>query len=200
MESTDASPVKNSKEILQRKDSYDQYDNDDYYDEDDEEEEEDDFDFENFNTLNPDNTLKELLLYLEHQTVQVISAIQTLLESIRDSKATRGLLRSGATEIITVVKQMAEGTTTLMNQSRYAESMGHARYVVDSLEDCVSRMEALYNAETDKTDNNYADKSFKQRSAGIAFDVARSTKELVKTVEEASIKDEIAVIDARLNY
>ncbi|GME90545.1 unnamed protein product [Ambrosiozyma monospora] len=153
---------------------------------------------QNFNTLNPDNTLRELLVYLEHQTIQVIQAIQLLLESIRDPKATKGLLRGGANEIIQVVKQMAEGTTTLMNQSRYVESMGHAKYVVDILEDCVNRMESLYNANDGKTDQDYAEKSFKQRSAGIAFDVARSTKELVKTVEEATLKDEIAVLDSRI--
>lgn len=162
------------------------------------EEEEENFDFENFNTLDPDNTLKELLLYLEHQTVEVISAIQQLLQSIRNPKATRGLLRGAAELIITVVKQMCEGTKTLMGQSRYADAMGHAQYVVDVLDDCVVRMDKLYGNDHSK-DEMYADKDFKQRSAGIAFDIARSTKELVKTVEEASLRDEIAVLDSRLN-
>jgi acyl carrier protein phosphodiesterase len=165
--------------------------------EEEEEEEEEDFDIDKFNTLNPDNTLRELLLYLEHQTVEVIKAIQQTLQSIRDPKATKGLLRIGAEEINSVVKQMAEGTSTLMNQSRYSESMGHAKYVVGVLEDCVLRMEGLYSEDKSK-DGDYAGKSFKQRSAGIAFDVARSTKELVKTVEEASLRDEIAVLDSRL--
>ncbi|ODV82784.1 hypothetical protein CANARDRAFT_30575 [[Candida] arabinofermentans NRRL YB-2248] len=157
------------------------------------------FDIENFNTLNPDNTLKELLSYLEHQTVEVIAAIQELLESIRDPRATKGLLRKGANQIISVVRQMTEGTTTLMNQSRYAESMGHAKYVVNVLENCVVRMDTLYGANDVESEEDHAEKAFKQRSAGIAFDVARSTKELVKTVEEASLHDDIAVIDSRLN-
>ena len=162
-----------------------------------EEEEEEEFDVDKFNTLNPDNTLRELLLYLEHQTVEVIGAIQKTLQSIRDPKATKGLLRGGTAEINSVVKQMAEGTSTLMNQSRYSESMGHAKYVVGVLEDCVQRMETLYGKDINN-DGEYAGKNFKQRSAGIAFDVARSTKELVKTVEEASLRDEIAVLDSRL--
>ncbi|KAG7883731.1 hypothetical protein KL938_002316 [Ogataea parapolymorpha] len=157
------------------------------------------FEVEKFNTLDPDNTLKELLLYLEHQTVEVIAAIQKLLESIKNPKATKLLLKNGAGQIIEVVKQMAEGTNTLMAQTRYAEQMGHAQYVVEVLEDCVRRMEALYSSGDERTDREYADKAFKQRSAGIAFDVARSTKELVKTVEEASLRDDIAVIDSRLN-
>ena len=168
-----------------------------YNGEEDESEEDEEFDIDKFNTLNPDNTLRELLLYLEHQTVEVIKAIQQTLESIRDPKATKGLLRNGANEINNVVKQMSEGTSTLMNQSRYIESMGHAKYVVGVLEDCVRRMEVLYGTDTSK-DNEFAGKNFKQRSAGIAFDVARSTKELVKTVEEASLRDEIAVLDSRL--
>lgn len=160
-------------------------------------EDEEEFDIDKFNTLNPDNTLRELLLYLEHQTVEVIGAIQKTLQSIRDPKATKGLLRTGTNEINTVVKQMAEGTSTLMNQSRYSDSMGHAKYVVGVLEDCVHRMETLYGDDISH-DSEYAGKNFKQRSAGIAFDVARSTKELVKTVEEASLRDEIAVLDSRL--
>lgn len=162
-----------------------------------EDEDEANFDLENFNTLDPDNTLKELLLYLEHQTVEVISSIQQLLQSIRDPKATRGLLRVAADQMTEVVKQMSEGTNTLMNQSRYADAMGHARYVVDVLDDCVVRMDKLYG-KTGTKDEMFADKDFKQRSAGVAFDIARSTKELVKTVEEASLRDEIAVIDSRL--
>lgn len=167
------------------------------YDGESEEEEEEEFDIDNFNTLNPDNTLRELLLYLEHQTVEVIGAIQKTLESIRDPEATKGSLRSRANDINKVVKQMAEGTTTLMKQSRYVETMGHAKYVVGVLEDCVNRMEKLYGNTSEK-DDDPANKNFKQRSAGIAFDVARSTKELVKTVEEATLRDEIAVLDSKL--
>lgn len=50
----------------------------------------------------------------------------------------------------------------------------------------------------DNNDEDYADKNFKQRLAGIAFDVAKCTKELVKTVEEASLKDEISYLNSRL--
>ena len=48
-------------------------------------------------------------------------------------------------------------------------------------------------------DENYANKHFKQRLAGIAFDIAKCTKELVKTVEEASLKEEIEFLNSRLN-
>ena len=50
----------------------------------------------------------------------------------------------------------------------------------------------------DANDGDYADKHFKQRLAGIAFDVAKCTKELVKSVEEASLKEEIEYLNAHM--
>lgn len=168
-------------------------------------EDEVDFDFDAFDIENPDNTLSELLLYLEHQTVQVISTIQSLLSSIKQPQATKGDLREESNAINQVIKQMVDATSVSMNQSRNASLKEHGSWVVRSLEDCSLRMVTLceLNVErsaTDiKKDADFADKHFKQRLAGIAFDVAKCTKELVKTVEEASLKEEIAFLNSRLN-
>lgn len=171
-----------------------------------EEEDDDvDFDFDAFDIENPDNTLSELLLYLEHQTVQVISTIQSLLTSIKQPQATKGDLRKESNAINQVIRQMVDATSISMNQSRNASLKEHGSWVVKSLEDCSLRMVTLcqLNVEgtlTDiKKDADFADKHFKQRLAGIAFDVAKCTKELVKTVEEASLKEEIAFLNSRLN-
>lgn len=73
-----------------------------------------------------------------------------------------------------------------------------------SLKDCQRRMTTLCrlnkdgSIEFDESDNDYADKHFKQRLAGIAFDVAKCTKELVKTVEEASLKEEIEYLNSKM--
>lgn len=174
--------------------------------EDDEEEAESEvnFDFDAFDIENPDNTLSELLLYLEHQTVQVISTIQSLLTSIKQPKATKGDLRKESNAINKVIRQMVDATSISMNQSRNASLKEHGSWVVKSLEDCSLRMITLceLNAEGTfidmKKDTDFADKHFKQRLAGIAFDVAKCTKELVKTVEEASLKEEIAFLNSRL--
>ncbi|ANZ77056.1 BA75_03712T0 [Komagataella pastoris] len=156
------------------------------------------FDVQNFDILNPDNTLKQLLLYLEHQTVDVISTIQTLLKSIKDPDATRGELRMSASAIHKVIDQMTEATNISMSQTRNGQLRAHGSWVVQSLDGCSRRMAALCIFRDDENDSDYADKNFKQRLAGVAFDVARCTKELVKSVEEAKIKDDIAVLDARL--
>lgn len=167
---------------------------------------EEDFDVRQFDIEDPDNTLSELLLYLEHQTVKVISTIQTLLTSIKAAESTKGELRSGSRAINAVVSQMVDATSNSMNQSRNAQLKEHGIWVVQSLEDSGRRMDMLCNSssrageENEDDDEDYADKHFKQRLAGIAFDVAKCTKELVKTVEEANLKEEIAHLDAKLSH
>lgn len=157
------------------------------------------FNFDLFDIDDPDNTLTQVLLYLEHQTVQVISTIQDLLTAIKKPDATRGELRENSKAISEVIRQMAEATKTSMNQTRNYQLKEHGSWVVTSLEDCNHRMNNLCRPNADKSDEEFADKNFKQRLAGISFDIAKCTKELVKTVEEASLKEDIAQLDARLN-
>ncbi|AQZ17432.1 SPA2 (YLL021W) and SPH1 (YLR313C) [Zygosaccharomyces parabailii] len=163
------------------------------------------FDVDAFDIANPDNTLSELLLYLEHQSLQVIATIQSLLTSIKEPHATKGNLRKESNAINQVIRQMVDATSVSMNQSRNASLKEHGSWVVKSLEDCYLRMTTLCQLKRDgeyvdkSGDDEFADKHFKQRLAGIAFDIAKCTKELVKTVEEASLKEEIAFLNARLN-
>ena len=158
------------------------------------------FNIDLFDIDDPDNTLTQVLLYLEHQTVQVISTIQSLLSAIKKPDATRGDLREKSLAITVVIQQMTEATNTSMNQTRNAQLKEHGSWVVRSLEDCQHRMTILCKPNTDKKDLDFADKNFKQRLAGISFDIAKCTKELVKTVEEASLKEDIANLDARLQH
>ncbi|CUS21186.1 LAQU0S02e07910g1_1 [Lachancea quebecensis] len=168
-------------------------------------EDEGDFDIDAFDIENPDNTLSELLLYLEHQTIEVISTIQSLLTSIKQPQASTGELRKGSGAITQVIAQMVEATSVSMAQSRNAPLKEHGNWVVQSLEDCQRRMTTLCRLRRDGTvevnegDSDYADKHFKQRLAGIAFDVAKCTKELVKTVEEASLKEEIEYLNSKIS-
>lgn len=157
------------------------------------------FNIDLFNIDDPDNTLTQLLLYLEHQTVQVILTIQDLLSAIKKPDVSRGELRGNSSAISEVIRQMTEATNTSMNQTRNHQLKEHGSWVVRSLEDCNHRMNALCKPTAEKTDQEFADRHFKQRLAGISFDIAKCTKELVKTVEEASIKEDIAQLDARIN-
>lgn len=157
------------------------------------------FNFDLFDIDDPDNTLTQLLLYLEHQTVQVILTIQDLLSAIKKPDVSRGELRGNSSAISEVIRQMTEATNTSMNQTRNHQLKEHGSWVVKSLEDCNHRMNALCKPTAEKSDIEFADRHFKQRLAGISFDIAKCTKELVKTVEEASLKEDIAQLDARLN-
>lgn len=157
------------------------------------------FNFDLFDIDDPDNTLTQLLLYLEHQTVQVISTIQDLLSAIKKPDVSRGELRENSGAISEVIRQMTEATNTSMNQTRNHQLKEHGSWVVRSLEDCDHRMNALCKPTEEKSDSEFADRHFKQRLAGISFDIAKCTKELVKTVEEASLKEDIAQLDARIN-
>ena len=156
------------------------------------------FNVDLFDIDDPDNTLTQVLLYLEHQTVEVINTIQSLLGAIKKPNATRGDLRNKSKAITIVIAQMCEATNTSMNQTRNAQLKEHGSWVVKSLEDCYHRMDILCKPPQDSNDGQFADKNFKQRLAGISFDIAKCTKELVKTVEEASLKEDIAYLDARL--
>lgn len=158
------------------------------------------FNFDLFDIDDPDNTLTQVLLYLEYQTVQVISTIQDLLTAIKKPDATRGELRTNSKAISAVISQMTEATNTSMNQTRNYQLKEHGSWVVKSLEDCNHRMSTLCRPNGEKEDLDFADKNFKQRLAGISFDIAKCTKELVKTVEEASLKEDIAQLDARLSH
>ena len=157
------------------------------------------FNVDLFDIDDPDNTLTQVLLYLEHQTVEVINTIQSLLGAIKKPNATRGDLREKSKAITVVISQMTEATNTSMNQTRNAQLKEHGSWVVKSLEDCHHRMNILCKP-GDRSDLEFADKNFKQRLAGISFDIAKCTKELVKTVEEASLKEDIAYLDARISH
>lgn len=158
------------------------------------------FNIDLFDIDDPDNTLTHVLLYLEHQTVQVISTIQSLLSAIKKPDASRGELREKSKAITVVISQMSEATKTSMNQTRNFQLKEHGSWVVTSLEDCNHRMNVLCKPNAEKNDEDFADKNFKQRLAGISFDIAKCTKELVKTVEEASLKEEITKLNARLSH
>ncbi|KAG5420645.1 SPA2 [Candida metapsilosis] len=158
------------------------------------------FNVDLFDIEDPDNTLTQVLLYLEHQTVEVINTIQSLLGAIKKPNATKGDLRQKSKAITVVISQMCEATNTSMNQTRNAQLKEHGSWVVKSLEDCYHRMDILCKPAHDANEGQFADKNFKQRLAGISFDIAKCTKELVKTVEEASLKEDIAYLDARISH
>ncbi len=145
----------------------------------------DDFSIENYDIEDPDNTIPDLLLYLEHQCSNVIDTVQQLLHSIKAPTSKQGTLTIESFEINEVVDKIVEATSVSMEQSRHYKLKEHGRWVLDSLSESSRRMKNISNDKQGKPDD-YPDKQFKQRLAGVAFDIAKSTKELVKTVEEVN--------------
>lgn len=151
-----------------------------------------------FDTANPaDNTVTELQEYLENQTVGVIDSIQELLTGIKGS-ANYKVLRRDITTITDRVRVMLAATSSMMQQSKHWQLKEHGAYIVDNLENCCQRMKMLYGDSAIHDESSVPDKNFKQRLAGISFDMAKCTTQLVKTVEEVSLKQEITNIDQEL--
>jgi hypothetical protein len=144
-----------------------------------------------------DNTVIELQEYLENETAGVIDAIQGLLTGIKGTANYR-TLRSNITNITDSVRTMIEATSGMMTQSKHWQLKEHGAYIVDSLENCCQRMKVLYGDSAIYDETAIPDKNFKQRLAGISFDMAKCTTELVKTVEEVNLKLEINDIEERL--
>ncbi|OBA28591.1 hypothetical protein HANVADRAFT_736 [Hanseniaspora valbyensis NRRL Y-1626] len=137
--------------------------------------------------------LNNLLHYLESESIEVISTIQSLLTSIKNPNATIVELNSESRKIMQVVNKVCNNTLSSIEKNNDLKTIGE--YIITSLQDCERRMKSLI--ETD-SGSEYPDKSFKQRLAGIAFDIAKNVKKLVKIVEELSLKKEIDYLDKQL--
>lgn len=149
-------------------------------------------------TLPPDSSIAELQTYLEEQTSETVDSIQSLLSGIRDNEKVLEL-KPKVQQISVLVRRMLEATGSSMAQTRNWLLRDKGSFILQNLADCSSRMEALYD-ELDRLDGQeHAKRQLKQRLAGVSFDMAKSTKELVKTVEEVSIKSEIEQIEMQLN-
>ncbi|CCE65338.1 hypothetical protein TPHA_0K02050 [Tetrapisispora phaffii CBS 4417] len=153
------------------------------------------FEADAFDVENPDNTLSDLLFYVEHQTVSVISSIQSLLQSIKEPNVTKGSLRKDAVSINSVITLIMSATSAGMEQKRNFKLREHCGWIIQSLEDCITRITTLCELVSEASsassfkENDLADKQYKQRLAGIAFDIAKCTKELVKSIEQANLDE-----------
>jgi hypothetical protein len=151
----------------------------------------------NFDIADPDNTVAELQGYLEEKTVGVIDSIQSLLTGIRDNEI-MSILRPHIDNITSSVNKMIEATGTSMNQTRNWQLKDKGQYILANLSDCSQRMANLRTDSDHLDQQDHPDRHLKQRLAGISFDMAKCTKELVKTVEEVSLNAEISHIDEQL--
>ncbi|ANB13803.1 Spa2p [Sugiyamaella lignohabitans] len=151
----------------------------------------------NFNIEDPDNTISELQGYLEEQTATAIDSIQSLLTAIKDGSSLY-VLRHNMLDIIKLVDITVVATSTSMKQTKNWLLKDKGSYILENLRDCSQRMAQLQEETKNIDGDSNPDRQVKQRLAGIAFDMAKFTKELVKTVEEVSLTSEINHIDNQL--
>ncbi|KAG4305264.1 hypothetical protein PORY_001434 [Pneumocystis oryctolagi] len=129
-----------------------------------------------------DKNLQDFKNFLEKQTEDIVELIQSFLSSIRaDSQIKK--LKEYMIKIITVVQSIVSETFQVIAIEKDENLREKISTIVNGLMNCCSRFEELL---TDKIENINIDKSFKQNLAGIAFDVAKQTKELVRTINGES--------------
>jgi hypothetical protein len=93
---------------------------------------------------------------------------------------------------------MVEATGTSMKQSRNWLLKDKGSYILQNLADCSQRMSNLEIDSEHLSADDHPDRHLKQRLAGISFDMAKCTKELVKTVEEVSLTNDVHHLDKQL--
>lgn len=150
-----------------------------------------------FDAEDPDNTVAELQAYLERKTVDAVDSIQNLLTGIREGTILEDLLPF-MKNVIEVTNNMIEATGNSMKQTRNWLLKDKGLYILQNLEDCSVRLDSLYVDITHASPDVDTDRMIRQRLAGVSFDMAKCTKELVKTVEEVSLTSEIQHIDKQL--
>ena len=119
-------------------------------------------------------------LFLENQTNDIVESIQSLLESIK-ADDTAGDLHTHIAAIAGVVGKVLASTEAAMARAGNAALRERAEWIVANLAGCRERMLAGLGGAAPA---ERVGKEFKSKLAGLAFDMARETKELVRTVED----------------
>lgn len=147
----------------------------------------------------PDSTIAEIQMFLEDQTSEAVEAIQDLLVGIR-TKVVSGELLPKAQRVVALVDKMIDTAKPSLENTRNEVLKTKGLYILQGLSDCANRLNQLCEELSKVLVSNAPDRQLKQRLAGVAFDMAKSTKELVKTVEEVSLREELAQIDSQLAH
>ncbi|KAG5359898.1 Protein SPA2 [Yarrowia sp. C11] len=153
-----------------------------------------------FDGEDPDNTVEDLQYYLEEQCVEVIEAIQNLLTAIKGN-SNMIAISAHSRAICKVVLCMVDATSQSMAQTRNHLLKENGTWICQDLRACTDRMKMIFKDDKFvKPGVEYPPKQFKQRLAGLSFDLTKCTKELVKTVEEVSLQTEIGEIDRQIAH
>lgn len=132
-------------------------------------------------TLTDARRVSQLQIFLETQAEGIVESIQSLLSRIR-ADGDMQALRNHVTNITNVVARVVDNTQTAMAQDGNDKLRERGDWIVANLSGCSDKMTAM--SEEGEPVDGPADKEFRGRLAALAFDLARETKDLVRTVEE----------------
>lgn len=150
-----------------------------------------DFDPDDFVSDNPNNTLSEVLFFLEHQTVQVIITIQSLLLTVKTPNTLKSDTLEKSKSIASVISKIIESVVSFVSQEKNNYLKEKVSSIIKKLNDCHDKLISIHEKHMDDQ-SMFVDKFFKQKLAAASFDIAKSIKELVGCIEDVKIKSEIA--------
>lgn len=132
-------------------------------------------------TLTDTRRISQLQIFLETQAEGIVESIQSLLSRIR-ADGDMQALRNHVANITNVVAKVVDNTQMAMAQDGNEKLRERGDWIVANLSGCKDKMTAM--SEEGEPVDGPADKEFRGRLAALAFDLARETKDLVRTVEE----------------
>jgi len=134
----------------------------------------------NRDSYSSDSAVQDLKVFLESATEQAVEAIRALLSAVSHDVHLE-TLRDHITDITSVVHRIVMKSEAFMatTEDSYLQRRGHQ--VVDNLDICNDRMTMMMERVLGEA--GPASRLFKQQLAGIAFEMAKATKDLFQTIE-----------------
>ncbi|CAJ0829761.1 3840_t:CDS:2 [Entrophospora sp. SA101] len=124
---------------------------------------------------------EDLKDFLERQTEAIVQAIQTLLASIRNGSYGGEIIEKINT-VITILLNVIAVCNDSFEENTGTPYRKRGSVLLKDLERCIDKMEEMKTL-IEKDNEIVSDKGSKQRLAGVAFEIAKFTKELYGLVE-----------------
>nr|CAG8467166.1 4821_t:CDS:2 [Entrophospora candida] len=124
---------------------------------------------------------EDLKDFLERQTEAIVQAIQTLLASIRNGSYGGEIIEKINT-VITILLNVIAVCNDSFEENTGTPYRKRGSVLLKDLERCIDKMEEMKTL-IERDNEIVSDKGSKQRLAGVAFEIAKFTKELHGLVE-----------------
>ncbi|KAI9773145.1 MAG: component of the polarisome [Geoglossum simile] len=129
-----------------------------------------------------ESNVEELKFYLEDQTEGMVQSIQALVSSIRADDG-MPIIRNHINDIATVVGNVVKSTEAAMGRAGNSILRDRGESIIRKLSDCRAKLLEV-NTEGENIKDPAVLKDFTNKLPPLAFEIARETKELVRTVDD----------------